>query len=110
MIRPHLDYIDLIIDSGSVNRLSQLDKLQNKAIRRIEYCINSDKRKGMDVSYNIEKLTTRRKRNLLKIIYKESKDNTNIEYRRPQMELRSKGKVKMKNDFTALTKVYMSPL
>ena len=54
MIRPHLDYIDFIIDSGSVNRISQLDKLQNKAIRRIEYCINPDKRKGMDelhVSY-----------------------------------------------------------
>ena len=97
MIRPHLDYIDFVVDSGSVNRISQLDKLQNEAIRRIEYCINPDKRKEMGelhVCYNIEKLTTRRKRNLLKIIYKESKDITNVDYRRPQMELRSKCKVK----------------
>ena len=51
----------------------------------------------------------RRKRNLIKIMYKESKDTNNINYRRPQMELRSKSKVKLKQNFTSLTKVYMSP-
>ena len=60
--------------------------------------------------YNIEKLSTQRKRNLLKIMYKESRDTDNINYRRPQMELRSQSKVKMKSNFTAITKVYMSPL
>ena len=38
-IRPHLDYIDFAVESGSVDRVQRLDNLQKKAIRRIEYCI-----------------------------------------------------------------------
>ena len=38
MIRPHLDYIDFTIDSGSADRIQKLDNLQKKAVRRIEYC------------------------------------------------------------------------
>ena len=41
MIRPHLDYIDFVIDSSSADRVKRLDILQNKALRRIEYCITS---------------------------------------------------------------------
>ena len=36
MIRPHLDYIDFVIDSGSADRIKRLGNLQKKAIRRIE--------------------------------------------------------------------------
>ena len=113
MIRPHLDYIDYVIDSTSSDRVSKLDKLQNKAIRRIEYCIDKNKRKDIDVlhtMYNIEKLSVRRNRNLTKIMYRESKDMNNINLLRPQMELRSKTKVKMKLKFTSLTRVQMSRL
>ena len=113
MIRPHLDYIDYVIDSTSADRISKLDKLQNKAIRRIEYCINKDKRKDIDelhTMYSIEKLSVRRNRNLTKIMYRESKDVNNINLARPQMELRSKTKVKMKQKFTSLIRVQMSPL
>ena len=113
MIRPHLDYIDYVIDSTSSDRVSKLDKLQNKAIRRIEYCIDKNKRKDIDVlhiMYNIEKLSVRRNRNLTKIMYRESKDMKNINLLRPQMELRSNTKVKMKLKFTSLTRVQMSPL
>ena len=112
MIRPHLDYIDYVIDSSSADRISKIDKLQNKAIRRIEYCFDLKKRKDIGVlqdEYNIETLSIRRKRNLLKIIYKESKNMTNRNLRRPHMELRSTAKVKMKQNFTSITKVYMSP-
>ena len=95
MIRPHLDYIDYVIDSSTCERIEKLDKLQNKAIRRIEYCTIIENRKSIDdlcLEYNIEKLPVRRKRNLIKIMYKESKDTNNINYRRPQMELRSKSR------------------
>ena len=102
-----------VIDSSSSDRVQKVDKLQNKAIRRIEYCIVPDRRVDIDelqVRYNIEKLTLRRKRNLLRIIHKKSKCKHNIEVDRPHMELRSKTKVILKNTFTGITKVYNSPL
>ena len=43
-------------------------------------------------------------------MYKQSKDTNNINYDRPKMELRSSSKVKLKQKFTAITKVYLSPL
>ena len=49
MIRPHLDYIDYVIDSSSADQISKIDKLQNKAIRRIEYCFDLKKRKDIGV-------------------------------------------------------------
>ena len=113
MIRPHLDYIDYVVDSSSKENISKLDRLQNKAIRRIEYCVNVEHRKDIDLlhhDYNIEKLPLRRKRNLVKIIYRESNDIQNINQDRPSMELRSTTKVKMKQKFTSLTKIQTSPL
>ena len=59
MIRPHLDYIDYVIDSGSADRIQKLDNLQNKAIRRIEYCMNTENRqdkKSLSDKYKIESL------------------------------------------------------
>ena len=67
----------------------------------------------MDVlqrEYNIEPLLLRRKRNLVKIIHKTSKDVSNLNIERPRMDLRSNPKVKLKTDFTSITKVYNSPL
>ena len=90
MIRPHLDYIDHVIDSSSKDNITKLDKLQNKAIRRIEYCINKDQRKDIDVlhcEYNIGKLSVRRNRILAKIMYRESKNVHNINQERPHMEV-----------------------
>ena len=49
MIRPHLDYIDFVVDSGSADRIKRLDSLQKKALRRIEYCINVENRQDKDV-------------------------------------------------------------
>ena len=37
MIKPHLDYIDFIVDSGSADRIQKLENLPKKAIRRVEY-------------------------------------------------------------------------
>ena len=52
----------------------------------------------------------RRKRNIVKIIHKTSKIKANLDVIRPRMVLRSKTKVKLKNEFTSITKVYKSPL
>ena len=48
MIRPHLDNVDYVIDFSSNENIVKLDKLQNKAIRRIEYCIKKEHRKDID--------------------------------------------------------------
>ena len=83
MIRPHMDYIDHVIDSSSAERIGKLDKLQNKAVRRIESYVDQNKRKSIDelhTMYNIEKLAVRRKNKLLKKMYRQSKDVNNIDY------------------------------
>ena len=113
MIRPHLDYIDFVVDSGSSDRVQKLDRLQKKALRRIEYCMNPDDRQDTDVlrvKYNIEELRLRRKRNLVKIMHTQSKNIENLKATSVERNLRSANKIKMKNDFTNITKVYNSPL
>ena len=58
-----------MVESSSADRVRKLDLLQNKAIRRIEYCVNQIHRKDIDLlheEYNIEKLSLRRKRTLVK--------------------------------------------
>ena len=113
MIRPHLDYIDFVIDSGSANRIQKLDNLQRKAIRRIEYCMLPANRKDIDTLqelYKIEPLRLRRKRNLVKIMYNQSHEENNLKECNVNMELRSAKKIKMKSDLTSKTRVYNSLL
>ena len=45
MIRPHLEYVDFIVESGSKKRVSRLDRLQERALRKIEYCKHPENRK-----------------------------------------------------------------
>ena len=81
MIRPHLDYIDFTIDSGSADRIQKLDNLQKKAVRRIEYCLNPANRQNIETlmeKYNIESIRLRRKKNLAKIMYTQSSKIDNV--------------------------------
>ena len=113
MIRPHLDYIDFVIDSSSTDRVKRLDNLQNKALRRIEYCMVKENRLEYNVlqkKYNIEDLRLRRKKNLLKIIHARTPLLKSSDPENHCIELRSNNKVKIKMDFTAITRVYNSPL
>ena len=43
MIRPHVEYVDFVIKSGSKTLMSKLDRLQE---RRIDYCKNPKNRKS----------------------------------------------------------------
>ena len=113
MIRPHLDYIDFVVESGSADRIQKLDRLQKKAIRRIEYCMVPEKRQKSDLlleKYKIECLHLRRKRNLVKIMYSQSSCSQNLKVDRVKINLRSKKKIHMKKDFTSKTKILNSPL
>ena len=113
MIRPHLDYIDFVIDSSSVDRVKRLDTLQNKALRRIEYCMIKENRLEYSVlqkKYNIEDLRLRRDRNLIKIMHAKSPVLKSVDSESHSIELRSNSKVKIKMDNTAKTRVFNSPL
>ena len=113
MIRPHLDYIDFVVESGSADRIQKLDNLQKKAIRRIEYCLIPANRQNLDVllgKYKIECLRLRRKRHLVKIMYSQSSHVQNLKIDTVKINLRSKNKIHMKKDFTSKTKILNSPL
>ena len=113
MIRPHMDYIDFVVDSSTTEYISKLDRLQNKAIRRIEYCAIKEQRKDTEflhAKYNLELLHLGRKRNLVEIIHKTTKNIDPIDPARPMIDLRSKPKVKLKSKFTKITKVFNSLL
>ena len=59
MIRPHLDYINFVIESGSADRVSKINNIQKKAIQRIEYCIVPENRSDLELlqkKYGIEDL------------------------------------------------------
>ena len=99
MVRPHLDYIDFLVDSGSADRIKKLNKLQEKATRRIEYC---KKKKKKSIFHN----PIRGEKNLVKIMYSQSTNDQNLKIDVVETNLRSKSKVKMKNDFTSKTRVF----
>ena len=59
--------------------------------------------------FAIEDLKTRRKQSLLRLMYTQSKKDENIVVVNKHMKLRSDVKVKLKSDFTRLTKIQKSP-
>ena len=68
--------------------------------------MNPDDRQDRDVQvkYNVEKLRLRRKRNLAKIMHTQSKNIENLKATSVERNLRIANKIKMKNDFTNITK------
>ena len=112
MIRPHLEYVDFIVESGSKTLVSKLDRLQDRALRRIEYCKKPENRKGYPVlqkEYHIECLSIRRECNLLGHMFLQSKDEINIVNSKCDRILRSNRKKMLKYDFSNLTKLHNSP-
>ena len=111
MIRPHLEYGDFIIESSNVGNIDKLERLQEKCLRLSEYQAPA-KRKEMSmlkIKFRIEDLKIRRKRSLLRLMHNQSKNAVNLVQERPNMILRSDKKIKMKSDFTRLTKIQRSP-
>ena len=92
--------------------MDKIDTLQRKVLRRIENCNNPENRQSyeeLERKYNIEKLDVRHKRSLLRMMYNISKDVRNINDIKHIKNLRSRKKVKLKNEFSGLTKLPKSP-
>ena len=112
MIRPHLEYVDFIVESGSKKLISKLDRLQERAIRKIEYCKHPEDRQEyslLEKEYGIESLTKRRKRNLIGQMYYQSKVEINIVKNKCDRSLRSNKNIRLKSKFSNLTKLHTSP-
>ena len=107
MILPHLEYGDFIVGTANQKFINKLDRLQDKAVRLAEYRTYENRQDISDLMnvLGIEKLEIRRNRSLLNLMYTESKIPSNIEESKDYMTLRSTKKVKMKSDFTKLTKI-----
>ena len=82
MIRPHMEYMDFIVESGTKEKIEKLDKTQDKALRHIEFCNDKEDRLNYYLlrnKYNKEELSVSRKISLLQIMYGNSKSNENVE-------------------------------
>ena len=112
MIRPHLEYVDFIIESGRKNLVNKLDRFQERALRKIEYCTLPERKKSyveLGIKYDIEDLSVRRKRSLLSQMYGQSKCEINLATKSCDRILRSDKKTTMKYKFSHLTKLHNSP-
>ena len=113
MIMPHFDYVDFVIDSSTQKGTDRIERLHKRAVRKIENTSDVENREQYDLLLNSYKLTSlyqRRNEHLLLLMYKHSRTNKDsLLLQRPKMELRSKNKVKFKQNFTDKTKVLNSP-
>ena len=111
MIRPHMEYGDFVVESAYQSNISKLDKLQEKNIRLAEYQNCYLKKKDMSIlqqTFAIVNLDVRRKRSLLRLMYIESNSNRNLQNENQYITLWSSNTVKIKSDFTRLTKIQRS--
>ena len=108
--RPILDYADFLVESGTKAKIDNLQKIQKRAIRCIDYKRhpNADYGELLDL-YGIELLHKRRRKHHLTVMYRHAQDIKNLEPFRPVITLRSHNKIKFKIHKTALTKVQKSP-
>ena len=112
MIRPHMEYVDFIVESGSKKLVSRLDRLQERALCKIEYCRIPGNRKeysALKIEYNIETLSKRRRRNLLRYMFLYSKNEINKVNHKSVRILRSDKKLNLKSKFSNLSKLHGSP-
>ena len=112
MIRPYMVYGEFVVDSAHVTKVDKLERLQERLVRLIEYCPVKENWKDINVllhEYNIEPLKTQRKRNIVNLMYDQSKENVNIRVNHCNIKLRNANKIILKSQFTRLTKVKKSP-
>ena len=106
-ILPILGYADFLFDSTVEHELDLLDRIQDRALR----LIGRGQIENMAVgnAYNIEPLRARRRKHHLSLMYRLSKIDLYIDSVRPEIELRSRNKIKFSTAKTKLTKVMKSP-
>ena len=111
-ILPILDYLCILVNSSSQRKIKKLQPLQNRAIRIVEKrkgYISTEELNKLHIKARLKKLADRRKLFMLKMMYKLSLCDENVNRYRPEVVLRTAPKVKMKVDFTDKDRVRRSP-
>ena len=111
MIIPLLDYADFLIDSGPTYYIRRIDRLHEKALRLID----CKKHRNADVQalghiYHIDPPIKRRHEHHSAIMYRLSRQEGNLDKYRPPIKLRSRNKVKFKQNKRNLEGFLKSPL
>ena len=111
-ILPILDYLSILVNSSTQRKILKLQPVQNRAVRivkKLNGYVSTTEMELLHKQLNLKLLTERRKRFMLILMYKLSKDEENVNNYRPEMLLRTGPKVKMKVVFTDKERVLRSP-
>ena len=97
MILPLLDYADFIIECGRKVKIDKLERLQERALKFVNNGLYGyENISELYAVFNVQTLALRYREHICCFMYRQSKIDGNIEYRRPSINLRSNGKVKFK--------------
>ena len=97
MILPLLDYADFIIECGRKVKIDKLERLQERALKFVNNGLYGyENISELYAVFNVQTLALRYREHISCFMYRQSKIDGNIEYRRPSINLRSNGKVKFK--------------
>ena len=111
-ILPILDYVSILVNFSTQKKIVKLQPLQNRAIRivgRLTGYISTEIMMEYHKKFKLRLLSDRRKWFMLSLMYKLSSISENVNRYRPEMQLRTGPKVKMKLAFTDKERVLRSP-
>ena len=111
-ILPYFDYVSLIAESSTKRKIGKFQPLQNRAVKiilkRNEY-VSTEDMKLLHNQLRLSLLCTRRRKFMLKLIFKLSKSEENVELYRPDIRLRGREKVRMHKPYSNKERVLKSP-
>ena len=98
------------MDSCNKQKTEKLERIQKRAVKIIDQARHKDSSyKELLAMYNIEDLVMRRKKHHLSVMFRQARDDNNLDTRRPDTDLRSNRKIRFRNKVTQLTKIQKSP-
>ena len=108
MILPLLDYADFIIECGRKVKIDKLERLQERALKFVNNGLYGyENISELYAVFNVQTLALRYREHICCFMYRQSKIDGNIEYRRPSINLRSNGKVKFKAKWRRKYELYL---
>ena len=96
-ILPIVEYADLLVESGPLDKVARLQRLQEKAVRIIDNRNHIDL--DVDIVSNLFRITPlkiRRAEHLSLMMYRLKDDHLLIDHSRPNVHLRGRNKIKFK--------------
>ena len=109
-IRPVMEYADFLVDSCNKQNISKLVRIQKRALKIIDQARHKDSTyEELLALYGVEDLVMRRRKHHLSVMFRQARDQSNLDVYRPETDLRSNHKIRFRNRVTQLTKVQQSP-